>query len=138
MNIYSYDGLCVLSSPPFDEPGVPGPRALSPQVRHACPRRVGGYHRIMAESIEVLRAFFAQRADISFALLFGSRACGRAGEDLYGRYTRAATLLAEDERCFAESFLRIKARSRSLSEIDRDRSRESSISSSTVRPCFRA
>ncbi|MEI6385207.1 MAG: hypothetical protein WCQ50_01135 [Spirochaetota bacterium] len=61
---------------------------------------------------------------------------GCKDEDLYGRYTRAATLLAEDERCFAESFLRIKARSRSLSEIDRDRSRESSISSSTVRPCF--
>jgi uncharacterized protein YutE (UPF0331/DUF86 family)/predicted nucleotidyltransferase len=39
----------------------------------------------------------------------------------YDRYLLAATLLAEDEREFAREYDRIKARSASLSEIDRDR-----------------
>jgi predicted nucleotidyltransferase len=141
--------------------------------------------------VDRLGSYFEDRNEISFALLFGSRASGRAGEDsdvdiavyfrlsgnelelespdsrypsedalwsdiertlgervdlvvlnrvaatvaaaaliegvlvccrderLYRRFLLAATLLAEDERRFAESYLGIKARSRSISEIDR-------------------
>jgi uncharacterized protein YutE (UPF0331/DUF86 family) len=54
------------------------------------------------------------------ALIEGVLVCCR-DERLYRRFLLAATLLAEDERRFAESYLSIKARSRSISEIDRDR-----------------
>ena len=155
--------------------------------------RYRDYPRPMEGIVERLGAYFEGRDDTSFAILFGSVATGRAGEDsdidiavyfrppgdelelesptsrypsedalwsdiekilgervdlvvlnraaatvaaaamlegilvynvderLYGRFLRAVTLLAEDERRFAESYLEIKARSRSLSEIDRDR-----------------
>jgi len=46
-------------------------------------------------------------------------ACADPG--IFRRYVNAVTTLAEDERAFAREFLLIKARSRSLSEIDRDR-----------------
>jgi predicted nucleotidyltransferase/uncharacterized protein YutE (UPF0331/DUF86 family) len=168
-----------------------GPRAAAPIALDLA--IVEGYPRFMDGIVEKLRAYFEGRDDISFAVLFGSRAKGLAGEDsdvdiavyfrtsgreldlesedepfpgedalwsdlerilgtpvdllvlnraaasvaaaaliegavvhcedelLYGRYLNAATVLAEDERRFAESYLEVKARSRSLSEIDRDR-----------------
>ena len=167
------------------------PRELFDTCSHGVYRRAVGL--IMDETIEKLKLYFSSRADVSFALLFGSRSSGMArresdwdvaayfrGEgksldienpdccfpveqqvwgdvkryaaasvdlivlnrapatlaaaaiyegsilscadvDAYQRFSLAATLLAEDERDFAVDYVKIKARSRSLSEIDHDR-----------------
>ncbi|MFW6291918.1 MAG: nucleotidyltransferase domain-containing protein, partial [Spirochaetota bacterium] len=54
-----------------------------------------------------LEALFSSRADVAFALLFGSAASGRR--------------TAESDVDLADDFVRVKQRSRSLSEIDRSR-----------------
>jgi predicted nucleotidyltransferase/uncharacterized protein YutE (UPF0331/DUF86 family) len=60
-------------------------------------------------------------ATIAAAALYEGSLLACADRRLYERYLLAATLLAEDEREFARDYDRIKARSASLSEIDRDR-----------------
>jgi predicted nucleotidyltransferase/uncharacterized protein YutE (UPF0331/DUF86 family) len=60
-------------------------------------------------------------ATLAAAALLGGRLLSCRDRVSYGRFLAAATLLAEEERDFAADFAKIKARSRSLSEIDRDR-----------------
>lgn len=60
-------------------------------------------------------------ATVAAAALLTGRALAVNDTTLYTTYYLVVTTLAEDERDFADDFVRVKRRSRSLSEIDRSR-----------------
>ena len=75
---------------------------------------------ITAREVDLVVLNRAPATVAAAALLTGRMLCiNHPG--LYRAYFNAATSLAEEYRAFAEDYIRIRARSRSLSPVDRDR-----------------
>jgi len=103
-----------------------GPARSLPDIEEA-DRRFGAEDQIWADAERICRT------DVDLVILNRAPAAIAAGAMLTGKllhsedehlrlaYFLTVTTLAEDERDFADDYVRIKARSRSLSEIDRAR-----------------